>query len=311
MRIPNHLYPLSLPQKTLVLAAMLLLMLGAPRTPVASQAADEIEVLHFTAAPEEVERDGVVRLSWQVSGVDSVSIQVRYGVYKQAPEVVLENLPARASLRHNLTRTSPDDPQAVPYIHNVEFWLITPSEEDSAWLPGYRVLATTQVQITCPYDGFFFGAAPQENLCPLAEAQTVEAVYQPFEKGFLLWRGDNDTFYVFRTTPDGPNAITGSAVRFDMADEAAPTPGLTPLPTRRAPRTGTFDQFLNTNRQHGILIGLGAPTAPETRYEATVQDSYNDTLDNPISYMSLPDDRIISYWENIYSSSWSCVTCAP
>jgi hypothetical protein len=71
----------------------------------------------------------------------------------------------------------------------------------------------------------------------------------------------------------------------------------------------TFREFLSENAEHGIINKLGWATAPGTTYEATVQDSCNDTFYNAVSYISLPDNRVVRYLEDIYDASWLCMTC--
>lgn len=258
------------------------------------------EAIVFDFQPEVVERGGEVMLHWAVSGVDSVVIQQRYGSYKQVPDFVYGDFPPEGTFTVNLGESP------VPYIHNVSFWLLTPGEGSSAWILGYTFLKGVDVPVRCPYDGFFFGHDPYYEYCPLAEAQTVAAVYQLYENGFLLWRGDNHTIYVFRVYDNQPS---GSALRFtgSTMDDVPPPPPESPAD--HATPDAVFRRFLDENRTHGIIIGLGSPTAAGVTYQAIVQDSYNDTLYDAVSYMRLPDNRVIRYLEDLYGANWLCMTC--
>ncbi len=278
-------------------------------SPTVESVDDEAELISFTA-DSEVERDGDVHLDWQVRGVETVTIQVRYGSYKQEPYTVIADLPAEGSWTFDLTRNSTADDPDIPYIHNVDFWLLTPGESSSAWLPDYTLLGTAQVKIVCPYEGFFFGDDPYYDFCPLAEAELVDVAYQPFETGFLLQRSDNNTVYVFRTSEG--RTLQGPALRFitptDATEASIPATPSQSLAERDA-SDDPFGSFLDENGDHGILIGLGNPTEAATIYAAMVQDTYNDTLSSAVSYMALPDGRVIRYLEDIYTSGWLCMLC--
>lgn len=263
------------------------------------------EMIEFRIAPQEVERNGDVDLWWDVRGVDTVALQVRYGSYKQAPDVFLTNLPAETAWTHNLMRRSLADPDAITYIHNVQFWLLTPSEDDSAWTPGYLLLTTGTVEIICPYDGFFFGDDPTYDFCPLADPRTIEAIYQPFENGFLVWHSDRDEVYAFHAS-GGQNQ--GSAVRFSNGQEIRQQGDPNqPAPSDHYEADHVFVEVRNSG--HGAVIGLGKATAAATTYYATVQDTYHDTLNSAVIYMTMPDERNIRYLEDIYTSGWACLNC--
>jgi hypothetical protein len=108
---------------------------------------------------------------------------------KQMADYEYADLPAEGTLTIDLGKSP------VPYIHEVSFWLLIAGETPSAWIPGYTFLKTAGVQVRRPYDSFFFGKDPYYDFCPLTEAHGVEAVYQPYEDGFLLWRGDSNMIY--------------------------------------------------------------------------------------------------------------------
>jgi hypothetical protein len=285
----------------LVLSALLSLFIAGCITQSADAAVTTTpKVVYLRAEPNAVERNGLVTLSWQVRGLEHITIQQRYGSHKQAPDKVYDDLPAEGTLTVDLTRYDSAGAVSTPYIHDVNFWLLGPGDPYTPFIPGYTFLSSVAVQINCPYDGFFFGVDPYyEQRCPLNKAQTVPAIYQPFEYALLVWRTDNNTVYVLRRQHE--QDTFGSALDFtgyamDAADQSREDP---------------FSRFLTANRQHGIIMGMGAATATATYYDMTVQDSYHDSVSSAVNYMTLPDGRAIRYQEDIYTSGWLCMTCSP
>jgi hypothetical protein len=107
---------------------------------------------------------------------------------------------------------------------------------------------------------------------------------------------------VGRSVPSDDPLLSGSALRFEAADETHPT--ITP---DRSPSAVNpfFRTFMDANANHGNLIGLGDPTAAATHYTATLQESYNDALTSAVIYLTLPDGRVLRYLESIYTASWA------
>lgn len=276
--------------------AVILLLFGCGEIQSGQNGAPEGVV--FTVEPDEVDRNGSVTLRWSVPDTQTVTIQLRYGSYKQEAERAYSDLPPSGEMTVDLTRKTVDGRVDTPYIHTVSFWLLKPGEGSSAWTPGLTYLTGVGVKIRCPFDDFFFGKDPYYDFCPLTEAQKVTGVYAPFEHGFLLWRSDRDTVYVLRVYGDQTAGLAQSALAF---------PPLPDAPRREYPRDPVFDPLLSSG--HGIIIGIGAQTEPATAYEMTVQDSYNDTLYDSVSYMSLPDGRVIRFLTDIYDSAWMCMIC--
>lgn len=280
-----------------LILSLLLLIAGCTTQSADAAVTTTPEVVYFRAEPNAVERNGQVTLSWRVSGVEKITIQQRYGTPKQAPDKVYDDLPAQGTLTVDLTRYDSAGAVSIPYIHNVNFWLLEPGAPFTPFIPGYTFLSSVAVQINCPYDGFFFGVDPYyEQRCPLSEPQRVQAVYQTFESGALLWRADNHTIYVLRQSQQDvfSSALDFTGYALDETDNSPEDP---------------FSGFLNTNKQHGIIMGIGVPIAPAESYSMTVQDSYNDTLSSIVGYLTLPDGRVVRYLEDIYISSWLCMTC--
>jgi hypothetical protein len=261
--------------------------------------------LIFSAEPQVVDRGGLVTLRWNVPGSSSVMIEQRYGNPRTVPQRSFDHLPAQGSMVVDLSTVAPGE---MPYIHSVDFWLWNYSNVADGGTPGQYSVSSVSVQINCPFNLFFFGEDPSRTFCPLAKAEQVEAVYQRFESGFLMWRGDNQTTLIGRTDPNGERAMGGSALRFDP--DASPSFPLTPLPIDSTVDL-VFRDFLTEQAGHGILIGLGEPLAPAEHYDATIQESYSDSLASVVTYLTLPDDRVMRYEESIYSAHWALLSDAP
>lgn len=141
-------------------------------------------ILEFSATPDTIERADSVTLRWQVTGATGVSItrmSEEGGIYLE--DIGGGWLAPQGSLTY-----------AVPerYVSQIPFTLTT---DTGVW-------QALTVSIRCAI------ADPLTDACPLTQT-TIEAAYQPFENGLMLWRADSDTIYVlytptrrFETYPD-------------------------------------------------------------------------------------------------------------
>lgn len=139
-------------------------------------------IVSFVAAPETVERGGTVTVSWQVTDATAL------GVWLLSPD-------------GRLSVSAPNPPP-------VGQWTVTldPSYVDTAAFmifannaAGNQVQARVVVRIICPYT-YFFGAPASGETCPLGPAATVQAAFQKFEHGFMLWRADTGEILVLYNT---------------------------------------------------------------------------------------------------------------
>ena len=98
--------------------------------------------------------------------------------------------------------------------------------------------------------------------CPSAAAATVWSAWQPFEKGHMVWRQDENFIYVF--------ADDGNWERFDdeWDDQALTNNRGTPPTDRRSPMHG-FGYLWETNDD--VYADLGWATHPEKGFCALVQ----------------------------------------
>jgi hypothetical protein len=152
-------------------------------TPVPAQpTVPSLRILSFVAAPETVERSGTVTVSWQVTGATTL------GVWLLSPDgrlsVSAPNPPLVGSWTVTLDQSYTDTASFMVFAN------------DAA---GNQVQSGITVRIICPYT-YFFGSPSSGAACPLGPAATVQAAFQKFEHGFMLWRADTGDILVLYET---------------------------------------------------------------------------------------------------------------
>jgi hypothetical protein len=218
----------------------------------------------------------MVTLNWKARGVTSV------GITRLSPEgdIFLEtealDLPASGSI----TLQVPDW-----YAERVRYYL---GARDTS-----QVLhkAYVTVGIICPYEGYM---APR---CPLTQ-DTIWAAYQPFERGFMIWRSDTREIYVLYAS--------GSYETYeDTWHEGDPVdiPG-TPPPGQHAPVRGFGNLYAH---QASVREGLGWATAPEAGYSMNVETIQGGSGRYRATsvYFTFPDDQVVNLYP--FTSTWEII----
>jgi uncharacterized protein with LGFP repeats len=108
--------------------------------------------------------------------------------------------------------------------------------------------------------------------CPVSDAETVWAAWEPFERGYMLWRNDEDAIYALpfangADSSQGPVLTGGDAWRWDGSFEEGR--GLTPPAGSLEPVRGfgrVWYDFLG-----GPASELGWATQPERGICVTLQ----------------------------------------
>ncbi len=267
------------------------------------------ELVSFSISPSSIDRGGTVIISWEVRGADQVAIEQYYG-YRTPSDVRYEALPAKGSLTVTLDYSQPTEstyPQ--PYLHEATFFMLLPDVQPSVWYSDAGVLAQQTVTISCPDASFFFGTDPYYSHCPIAPAHTVSALYQPFEHGFMFWRGDTGSIYIFYINSDG---LSGPALQFRLKEylkwEANLNPSAEP-PAGFYGAEGLLGRVRNGSH-HALVDSLGWATAPQTAYQSTVQDSLNGAFVHPLVYFTLPDGAIVRFVTASSGSQWGFIESA-
>lgn len=143
---------------------------------------------------------------------------------------------------------------------------------DALPLPTAPPVPVTEEPPSCSIP-FFFTPVHSEVLgrCPAGAPTSTQALYQPFQNGYMIWRADNNL--ISAVLPNGwPVTFTNEGEI--TIDEAMPEGFYAPM--------GVFTAIWANYPD--IRNGLGYATATATSYTMTVQ-----TLDNPFTmFITLP-----------------------
>jgi hypothetical protein len=238
-----------------------------PAAPTASGA----RILSFVATPETVERGGTVTVSWQVTGATSV------GVWLLSPDGRLSISVPNPPLIGSWTV-----PLGDWYTDAAAFMLFA---DDTA---GNRVQASATVHIICPYT-YFFGTVEGGSTCPLGPAATVQAAFQRFEHGFMMWRADTGQIlalyepYAMGTVEFFKDGWQGETITYPET----PPPGL------YQPVRGFGKVWVDNPH---IREAFGWAVSQEQGY--TMQYQQSSDFKYARLYMSWPDGTVIYTIEN-------------
>ena len=227
-------------------------------------------ITSFTASPDLVDRGGMVTVSWRVTGASDITVWLLDPVGRLSESRTAQ--PATGAWTVTLHSG---------YVDSAVFYLIAVGPG------GAQAQATVTVLIRCPYT-YFFGATPTGEGCPLAGPTDVPGAYQPFQGGFMLWRGDMRYILVL--------ANGGQVYRYpDTWTEGEPIPTVEapPPPGLEAPARG-FGKVWALNPS--VRQVLGWPTGGEQSYTLRTQQSGAPRYAR--TYMTLPDGRVIYVVEN-------------
>ncbi|MEZ4671906.1 MAG: hypothetical protein R3E39_28715 [Anaerolineae bacterium] len=150
-------------------------------------------------------------------------------------------------------------------------------------------VATRSGIITVSYWPCFAEAAVD---CVTPPTQVI-AMLQPFEHGYMLWRGDTTTVYVLAAPPDTPHALIGwKAYPDTWAADQSFTLASQPPAGLLQPH-GRFTKILADYPE--LLADIGWATEPEVQFNATLQQTriVCSTSCSPALYIKLADARII------------------
>ena len=154
----------------------------------------------------------------------------------------------------------------------------TPTAPDVGRRAGNAAEPTPQLTNadgSCTY-AWAFDIQSTEAACPAAEAETVEAVFQPFQYGFMVWTEPNDTIYVLHHTAAQPRWVAAQdAYVSGMPERDNDWPEAQP-PQTNQPRLG-FGVLWRQNDDIRERIGWAVQTW-ETVYEARLQSGADGTI---------------------------------
>ncbi len=243
--------------------------------PFVSSPAKPAEILSFTANVAIADPGETITLSWETRHATTVTLyHLVGGVFGS-----FWNVPPTGEMAYTISSGSRNYETFALFADNDDF----PFDSASLTLP-----------LTCPFTWFF---APAPGVCPQEAAQISASAEQQFERGFMIWVGEEDRIYVlFDDTmyTDGWNAFE------DIWQEGDPVedPSLVPPPDLYQPQRGFG---LVWREQPNIRERLGWALSPESGGETAVQRTsyykynhiYLKALDNNVWHL-LPER---SDWE--------------
>lgn len=221
-------------------------------------------VLKFDVAPLVINSGDPITIAWEVQGANEVQIFSYHSLHRFGSDLVTADFwlpPAGSVVVH-----------APPSLTSITYGLgLNP---DAA---GHGA----SVRIRCT--AMFFVDVTDLQACPLAPVRNAEAAYQPFERGFMVWRPDSDTVWVFVQEAPGSHVFRdnwdGEAI---IGDEEPPAGLLQPV-------RGFGNVWLENA---WVSQSLGWATATEKAYTMELQETligYNVYR----HFFSLPDGRLV------------------
>ncbi len=232
------------------------------------------QIVTFTASPASLIPGQNLTVSWDVRGANNVSITWRHNLIQQASQPINGD-GSLLPLTGQITFDPPDQVGVLTLSLNV---------------PG-ALTQYLEVPITCQY-AWQTTSSLLLNVCPTGDPQPVQAAYQPFENGFMLWQ--NATVWAFYT-----GSSQGWFANDTWAGEEI-TFGQTPPEGRTQPVRG-FGKLWVTSE--AIRQSLGWATAPEQAYTMQLQSA--TMPGGGIAYaVTLPDGRRMALRVIIPGITW-------
>ena len=136
----------------------------------------------------------------------------------------------------------------------------------------------------CPIP-FFFGTLA--DVCPVVAAETLDAAFQVFDGGYMLWEAATSSVYVLYDDGSGTR-IAGSMIATwpESAITQVPPPNHF-RPIRGFNRVWTHEQSIRER--------LGWATGIEQAYAAQYQPIGDQSSDDFRVFMSLPNSQVIEF----------------
>jgi hypothetical protein len=221
-----------------------------------------LTIRRFDVTPNQAMGGDTLTVNWDVSGVDEVQVYLSYtGMnYNVAPPTYANS--------GTVTLIAPQGVREVTVVIQDT----TPS-----------LLVERTIPLTCSVEWF----TPNNEYCPSAPPQTIQAAYQAFEHGYMIWRQDTELIMIYFADTDTfmlrPDAYTEGDITFS---EAPPEGLLQPI-------NGFGKIWVE---EEGIRDRLGWAMSAEEGYEMTYQETPwgLGTRISRFRMFTLPDGTVIS-----------------
>jgi hypothetical protein len=236
----------------------------APTTPPVAGGA----IVSFTAAPDTVNPGAAITLTWEVQGTGGVTIE--------------QTVPNMTGV---ITVVSAQSPKGTATVYVPDYAAY--SVVYTLWTATRGASLQRVVQVHCPFP-FFFG---EGDGCPSSPPLQLQAAYEVFEGGTMIWRGDTREIYVHYS--DGAYQ-SGSALYFlESTYSGLPDPANEQPPLdRTVPVSGFGKVWANAP---GVRDKLGWALGPEQGYSMQLQGVALARTPPPefALYLTLPDGHVI------------------
>ncbi|NDJ74945.1 MAG: hypothetical protein GYB65_01690 [Chloroflexi bacterium] len=237
---------------------------SAPVVTVPPASSSYSAITSFQVSPMTVNPGSAIRLAWNVQGTGGVIIE--------------QVVPNTAQPTIVVNAQSPQGETTV-FLPDIARYSVT----YTLWTAPRDAYRTITVNVHCPAT-FFFGAG---DGCPAAGPSQTQASFQPFEGGYMVWRGDTNEIFVHYA--DGTAGYylqeTFSGLPEAQVDEMPPL-------DRMVPVTGFGRVWANAP---GVRDKLGWAVEPEAGYSVTIQGVATARVPVPefLFYFTLPDGSVV------------------
>jgi hypothetical protein len=253
----------------------------------------DARVTVFNAAPTSVGRGQGVSLNWQATGTSGVVLEildVSPGANSTTPVSIQRGLLANSSAQIAI-------PESITGTARLVLWPVNQFREDTANPYSYRqgTSASVDIQIGCQF--VFFTSFGTQSGCPAGDARTIQAAFEPFERGYMVWRGDTGAVYALHN--DGSVSIY----------QQSQYEGLPDAQVNEQPPAGRFYPVSGFGRvwaNLGERDRLGWATSSEQGYSMNIQDIAISTDPNhPYTlYFNLPNGGLVGM---IGTNTWNTI----
>lgn len=240
----------------------------------------------FTVTPVSVQQGAPVSVTWEIEG-PFTSAHITYDKIDSEmgmPEINVTTNSGQGTITVDANVTN--------RIHTFSLWVVD--------VNGVTVTKDVPVTVTCSNTAFFVSDPTNQNGRCASAQSSIQAAYQPFAGGFMLWKKN----------PDGLTNILvfyNSGTYTYFADwDGTPYQILDATPNVLLPIRG-FGYIWNANPN--VKNILGYPTTAEQGYTATYQFTVTyGKYGTGFYYVTLPNGRTVRYASGVNSgSAWGFV----
>lgn len=222
-----------------------------------------LSIDELSASPDPVQVDNYLTITWVTTGASFVGLNLLDGPGGQLVQPIIP--PGQMPLSGNMAYAVPSEAQG-----SITLALVASDAE------GREVTEEVTVQIAaCAFDPTL------TDVCPISQTET-EAGFQPFEGGYMIWRGDTRTIYVLFGDDSSYVSYPDTWTEGEPVDAGQAPEGFV------APIRGFGKVWVS--EQLGDRLGWGLTN--EQAYTATVEEYQRDG-NFPSLGITMPDGSVV------------------